>query len=146
MLKTILVAVDASPQHAAIMNQAAELAIVSGAEVHVVTVADAASKGGMALQHSCVGVFTFLGREADNVLRAACVSLSDRGVSCRTHALNGLVTEQIVALAAEIRADLIIVGHRHLSWMARFFEKSVGRDLLENAPCNVLIVKEGEDE
>ncbi len=145
MLETIVVAVDSSPQHAAILDAAAELAIATGAAVHVVTVADASCEAGMALNRSCTGVFTSLGREVDDVLRAACQRLSDKGISCRTHAMSGLVSERIVDLAVELRAGLIVVGHRHLGWMQRIFENSVGRDLLEHAPCNVLIVKEGAD-
>src|SRR5512145_2339064 len=39
------------------------------------------------------------------------------GVSCQTHAVNGLVSEQIVNLAHDVKATLIIVGHRHLTWI-----------------------------
>lgn len=37
---------------------------------------------------------------------------------------------------------LIVIGHRHLSWLGRLVDRSVGRDLLDRAPCNVLIVAE----
>jgi nucleotide-binding universal stress UspA family protein len=145
VLETILVAVDASPQNAAILDQAAELAIATSASVHVLTVADASCEAGMALNRSCAGAFASLGREAGDVLRAACQRLSDKGVPCRTHSLSGLVSERIEALAVEIGADLIVMGHRQLGLWQRIFENSVGRDMLDRAPCNVLIVKEGAD-
>jgi len=145
VLKTILVAVDSSPLQAAILDQAAELAILSGAKVHVVCVVDPTFNLGVVLGHSHSGTVGVLSKEVDEVLNASCGRLSDRGVPCQTHAVSGLVTEQINLLATEIRADMIVMGHRYLTWMQRIFEKSVGHDLLDRAPCNVLIVMEGAD-
>jgi nucleotide-binding universal stress UspA family protein len=142
MLGTILVAVDSSPQHAAILDQAAELAVASSAVVHVATVVDP-TRAGMALQQPSAGIFSALSREASEVLNDACSQLQERGISCRTHSMIGPVSDQITLLAIDIKATMIIVGHRHLSWMQRIFDNSVGKDLLEKSPCNVLIVKDG---
>lgn len=144
MLRTILVAVDSSPQHTAILDQVAELAIASGAKVHVVSVADFSGTGS-GLEQSCAGMVSFLVEEVDEILHSACKRLSDQGVPCRTHALNGIVSEQIITLANEVHANMIVVGHRHLNWMQRIFENSVGRDLLEYAPCNILVVRDNAD-
>jgi nucleotide-binding universal stress UspA family protein len=136
----ILVAIDSSSNQHAVLNQAAELAILSGAKIHVVSVADITGRGLMATHATSSGLFNTVEREVEEVLREACRMLSDRGVFCQTHALNGLATEQIVNLASELKAHLIIVGHRHLTWIQRLFENSVGRDLLATSPCNVLVV------
>jgi nucleotide-binding universal stress UspA family protein len=140
MLDIIVVAVDSSTNQQAILDQAAELAILSGAKIHVASVADATGRGIMAVHATSSGMFKTVEHEVGEVLRKACRHLSDRGVSCQTHSLNGLVSEQIISLASELKADLILVGHRHLTWIQRFFENSVGRDLLTNSPCNVLVV------
>jgi len=142
MLKTILVAVDSSAQHPAVLDQAAELAIASGARVHVVSVADAVSQGTVPMVYPSGQFIDSLNREVDGVLKAACHRLSDQGVPCQTHALFGQVVQQIVDLAGELKADMVIIGHRHLSWMQRLVENSVGRNLLDQAPCNVLVVIE----
>lgn len=145
MLNTILAAVDSSAQHTAILDQAAELAIVSGAQVHVVSVADGVSKG--TLPTNPTGeLMKSLGQEVEAILNKACRRLSDKGVPCLTHALSGPVVQQIVDLASEIKADMIIIGHRHLGWMQRLVENSVGRDLVARSPCNVLVVLEGSRE
>jgi len=140
MLDIILVAVDASSHQQTVLDQAAELAILSGAQIHVVSVADAVGRGITAIHATSSGLFKNVEREVGEVLREACRRLSDQGVSCQTHAVNGLVSEQIVNLARDVKANLIIVGHRHLTWIQRLFENSVGHDLLTNAPCNVLVV------
>jgi nucleotide-binding universal stress UspA family protein len=143
VIETILVAVDASAQQTAILDQAAELAIASGARVHVVSVADALSKGKFSMYNVSGELIELLTREVDEVLNRACTQLSDQGVSCRTHALVGPVAQRIVDLAVELHANLIIIGHRRLAWLQRLVENSVGSDLLASAPCNVLIVMEG---
>lgn len=145
MLETILVAVDSSAQHAAILDQAAELAIAFGTRVHVVSVADSVSKGTVPMVYPSGELVRSLNREVDDVLTAACTRLSDKGVPCRTHALSGQVVREIVDLALRIKADMIVIGHRHLSWMQRLLENSVGRNLLDQSPCNVLVVIEGAD-
>ena len=39
-----------------------------------------------------------------------------------------------------IKADLIVVGHRHLdSWAARWWRGSISKTLIEHAPCSVLV-------
>ncbi|MBF0482588.1 MAG: universal stress protein [Desulfovibrionaceae bacterium] len=145
MLKTILVAVDSSAQHAAILDQATELAIAFGSSVHVVSVADTVSKGTVPMVYPSGAFIESLNREAQAVLKAACHRLSEHGVPCRTHALAGPVAQRVVELAVELDADLIVIGHRHLSWMQRLLENSVGRNLLDQSPCNVLVVIEAAD-
>jgi len=40
-----------------------------------------------------------------------------------------------------VQADLIVVGHRHLEgWAARGMAGSVSKALIEQSPCNVLVV------
>ncbi len=48
---------------------------------------------------------------------------------------------RIVDVANEHHVDLIIVGTRDTGAVKRFFTGSVSRDVLENAPCSVLIVR-----
>lgn len=48
---------------------------------------------------------------------------------------------RIVEVATEHEVDLIIVGTRDRNAVKRFFTGSVSRDVLEHAPCSVLIVR-----
>jgi nucleotide-binding universal stress UspA family protein len=49
-------------------------------------------------------------------------------------------TEEIVRLAAELPADLIVVGHkRQTSLAARWWHSSIGATLLEQSPCSILV-------
>jgi nucleotide-binding universal stress UspA family protein len=49
-------------------------------------------------------------------------------------------SDAICAVAHEHGADVIVVGHRHRSWLDRLLSRSVTNDLLRDANCPVLVV------
>lgn len=51
------------------------------------------------------------------------------------------VGEKIIQTAKEINADAIIIGRRGMSTMQRFFSGSVSKFVMENADCDVFVVK-----
>lgn len=50
----------------------------------------------------------------------------------------------ILDVAAEVEADLIVVGARGLSAVERFFRGSVSTRVAHHAPCSVLIVEHND--
>lgn len=56
------------------------------------------------------------------------------------HTKFGRPPEQILAQAETLDADLIVMGHRHLSMMERGFHRSTAMRVIEGAGCPVLIV------
>ena len=52
----------------------------------------------------------------------------------------GEAVDEITRYAKKIQADLIVVGHKHLSsWAARWWRGSVSKALIEHSPCSVLV-------
>jgi len=145
-MRTILVAVDASPQHTAVLEQAAKQAVQSDAAVHVVSVVHPDGGWTAALAGEFATVSQGLQEQARAVLAQSCSELGGMGISCTTHAAVGPVAQEISRLAAMIGADLIVIGHRNLSWLDRWVENSVGKELLSYPPCNILIVVDEKDE
>ncbi len=87
--------------------------------------------------------------ESDSAERAGYQAVLDAGVqrlrAAGLEAQGDLVTgnsvDEIVRVAKDRRADLIVVGHKHLdSWAARWWRGSVSASLIEYAPCSVLVV------
>ena len=77
----------------------------------------------------------------EGVLGAGVQRLKDAGLPARGVALTGVAVDEIVKLAADERADLIVVGHKHRSsWAERWWRGSVSQALIEEAPCSVLVV------
>lgn len=68
------------------------------------------------------------------------------GLPAADHVRAGDPAHEIIALAVERDADLIVTGTRGLSGVARLLLGSVARNVLTHARCSVLIVRSGEGE
>ena len=67
--------------------------------------------------------------------------LSEAGLSAHGVLATGHSVDEIVRHAQQVKADLIVVGHKHLdSWAQRWWRGSVSQALIEHAPCSVLVV------
>ena len=67
--------------------------------------------------------------------------LSAAGLDVRGEVVVGISIDEIVRVAQRVRANLIVVGHKHLeSWAERWWRGSVSKSLIEVAPCSVLVV------
>jgi len=66
--------------------------------------------------------------------------LREGGHSAYGHLAYGEPVEEICHLAAELKVDLIVLGHRkQTSFASRWWKGSVGISLLERAPCSILV-------
>jgi nucleotide-binding universal stress UspA family protein len=66
--------------------------------------------------------------------------LKESGHTVKGEVLVGEQVDQIVGYAKKIKADLIVVGHKHLEgWAARWWRGSSSPALIERAPCSVLV-------
>lgn len=140
MGKVLLAAIDSSPQHRPVLDKAADIATCMAAELHVVSVNDLSRHREVSFAVPNGEMISVMDAEVRAVLEKARNHLALRGMPCQIHAPFGATAEQIALLAEDLRADAIIIGHRHLSWLGRLVEGSVGSDLLARTPCNVLIV------
>ncbi len=81
------------------------------------------------------------GRECANTLADGIGRLSDLGYAASGEVVVGEPVEAIVGYAKKVRADLIVVGHRHREgWASRWWRGSTSASLIEHAPCSVLVV------
>lgn len=64
-----------------------------------------------------------------------------RGVNLETRVLVGHAADQILRLAAETGADLIVVGHRGRSAIREWIFGSTSRRVVTHAQCSVLVVR-----
>lgn len=67
--------------------------------------------------------------------------LRDSGHTVQGEVLVGDQVDEITDYAKKIKADLIVVGHKHLDgWAARWWRGSSSPALIEHSPCSVLVV------
>ena len=74
-------------------------------------------------------------------LRKGVKTLRSMGFEADGEILKGEVIREVTRFAADQQADLIVVGHKHeKSLLRRWWSGSTAKSLVEEAPCNVLIV------
>jgi len=79
-------------------------------------------------------------RKYQDILDDGLRRLRASGHTVQGEVLVGEQVDQIVSYAKKIKADLIVVGHKHLeSWAARWWRGSSSPALIERAPCSVLV-------
>jgi nucleotide-binding universal stress UspA family protein len=142
-LNRVLLATNFRPSSIPATNVARELVDTAGAEAHVVYVI-----GDYFEQISVMfpeGGSSALSRMREEVKERMEAFASDRGRPFKPHVVEGRPYAEIVRLAAEIDADLIVIGttvHASLFGGAPALGSEIER-VVRNAPCPVLCVPSG---
>ena len=75
------------------------------------------------------------------VLDAGVQRLKESGLEVQGELAVGSSVDEIVKVARRTKAELIVVGHKHLdSWAQRWWRGSVSKNLIEVSPCSLLVV------
>jgi nucleotide-binding universal stress UspA family protein len=134
VFETVVVGADASDTAAEAVQQAIELVKLTHGTLHIVSAyrpqhlsTGGAEEQGMATGDIAESVL------ADHASRARAV-----GVTAQTHARSGAPAEVICAVAADVDADLIVVGNKGMHGVRRVLG-SVPNSVAHQAPCSVLI-------
>jgi len=141
-MKKILVAIDGSDAARAAVAVGLELAAEEGAEIvfaHVTSILDFATKLD---DQGEVPPERVPRAEDDAVLREA-VELANRvGVRAQPELLVGYPSKQILRVASDVGADLIVVGSRGLGRVKSAILGSTSREVLSHADRPVLVVRD----
>ncbi len=76
---------------------------------------------------------------ANQLIQECLDSLKQANIKVTPRIVTGDPAEQIIAYAKQVKAKLIIMGHRQMSKISRLFDPSTCMKVIENAPCPVLI-------
>ena len=140
MFRTIVVGTDGSDTADLAVNRAAELAALTGADLHLVSAYRQApvrvGDGSVAeaADWSVGGDY-----KADAALQRTIARLRDKGISINEHAPKGDPADGILAVAVRENADLIVLGNRGMRGKGRVLG-SVPNKVSHQAPCDLLIV------
>jgi nucleotide-binding universal stress UspA family protein len=144
MLKTILLALDAEPQEQPFTDRMLatlqDLQLDPSCRVilsHVIPT-DAAH-----LNIAADRPQTPIERSPYHWLESQLASYGDR-IACQTavEVVTGDPAEEIVRLARIHHTDLVVIGSRGLTGMAKILHRSVSAQVSEALPCSVLVVKQ----
>jgi nucleotide-binding universal stress UspA family protein len=142
MYKCILLAYDGTEAGQRALLESKELAQWSQATVWLVAVMPVAAN--LAGYDGSIYVPEIAERDKQRfqaILQDGLHRMTQTGYQAHGELLTGETVQQITQFAQQVQADLIVVGHKHLSsWAARWWRGSVSSALIEHAPCSVLCV------
>jgi nucleotide-binding universal stress UspA family protein len=142
MYKRILLAYDGSEAGQQALLESKDIAEWGKAELFLIAVMPppAAFIGGEGGVYD-LGLEEQERKEYQGVLEDGLRRLREAGHNVRGEVVVGEAVLEIAEYARKVQADLIVVGHKHLdSWAARWWRGSVSKALIEESPCNVLVV------
>ena len=141
MYKTIVLAYDGSEAGQRALLDCQEIGQWSRAQLHLVAVMPppVALIAGEAWAYSPASDSEEKARY-QAVLDQGVSRLSACGLDVRGEVVTGISIDEIVRVAQRVRANLIVVGHKHLEgWAARWWKTSVSEALIAHSPCSVLV-------
>lgn len=137
----ILLATDGSAHADLAAEAAVELANETGSELHLVSVGEFAPPSDvdglseLAVERAASTTRRVLNERAEPIVAAG-------GVVSGVHARLGRPADEILALAEEMGAGLLIVGSRGISGLKRALLGSVSDSVVRQANCPVLVVRQ----
>ena len=139
MYKKILLAYDGSIEGRRALREGARIAQLCGAEVFLLGVAEL-SAGAVGLEGGFVIPIVEQVGNYQEILDEGVKRLKAMGFSPTAKLTIGEAGREIAKVAAEIGANLVVVGHRSDGLLARWFS-SVGTYLVKNLSCSVLVAQ-----
>jgi nucleotide-binding universal stress UspA family protein len=145
-MKRIICPTDFSEPAAAAERQAGRLAVALGAEIVLLHVAtEAPLWRETVFSANLLGVFEAQRKWAQDALAQRGVALAAEGVTARSVVKVGAAWREIVRLATEEHADMIVMGTQGRTGLDRLLLGSVAERVVRHAPCPVLTVRSNPD-
>jgi nucleotide-binding universal stress UspA family protein len=143
MFKKLVVGTDGSPTAEKAVREAAELARSWGSELHIVTAFRILRSGMGAVAGGDLvdsGAGHAMAEEAARAVGLSSIEKFGDGIAAEAHSQPGSADDVILATAAEVGADLIVVGSKGMQGARRYLG-SVPNSVAHGAACSVLLVK-----
>ena len=144
MFVNLLVPLDGSPQSKYVVDLARRAAS-NKAVVHLLCVVDPSflltphEEGADAseiLIYPAAHSQTLL---AQSILATAAAELSQSDLTVEQHLCGGVPADVVIEQAKVLGADIIVMGHHHLSRLRRWANPSTSGEVIDRSPCAVLI-------
>lgn len=141
----VLIAIDASPASGALLTLARRYCRPNDHELHILLAIDSTFA-----VHDQPAPYTAEELEeypaaceeqqhADQAVAEAVRALQQAGFTSQGCMVAGQPVEAIVAKAQELNAELIIMGHRHLSRLGRLLDPSISAKVIDRVTVSVLV-------
>ena len=149
----ILLATDSSEEAELALSTAIDLANSTNSHLHVVTVGPWNPDPSYASHEASLRWETYeqaseaIGKEVQEILDNQLRKIEEGGGTVQeAHLRRGRKDEEIVRVAEEIGAGLIVMGSRGLGGVRRALMGSVSDSVLRHAHCPVMVVRKEKDQ
>lgn len=142
--RCILLCYDATREGRRALRHGSSLAELMKAETHLLAVLNSTAWS-QGTDFASAVPFDALEQSAREILRDGIEKLAARGVIATPHFAVGDPLEHIPFFARELKADLVVVGHRRTGPVRRWWSGKNDRLLLDRVSCAVLVAMDPED-
>lgn len=138
MYRKLLLCYDGSTEGRNALKEGAEVAICMQAEAHLLAIIRSTLAVGVP---EGVNEMAFRNEDsnAESILHEGVDWLRIRGLNAHGEIVFGNAIEQITQAVERVQPDLIVVGHRRRSRLARWWSEGEDATLLERVSCSVLV-------
>jgi nucleotide-binding universal stress UspA family protein len=141
MFKKIVVAIDGSDISLKALEVALSEARIWNAELHVIYVVETSMFSSIPMDNTWEIIYSLLESEGKEVFQKSKERAAQDGVSLITHLKDGHAGNEIVSLAEELHADLIVIGSRGKTNIDRLLLGSVSEHVVRNSSCTTMVVR-----
>lgn len=147
MYKHIILAYDGSASGQKAMLEIEELAHWGKPRLTLVAVVPTPMDvGSMEMGYYASSNSDNLEQQLNTQLNEGVATLKAMGFAVQGELLKGEVIRELTTYAQRVAADLLVVGHQHeKNLLRRWWSGSTAKSLVEESPCNVLIVVRRQD-
>jgi nucleotide-binding universal stress UspA family protein len=149
----ILLATDSSEEAELALSTAIDLANSTNSQLHVVAVGPWNPDPAYAVHEASLHWETYeqaseaIGKEAQEILDNQLRKIEEGGGTVqKAHLRRGPKDQEIIRVAEEIGAGLIVMGSRGLGGIRRALMGSVSDSVIRHAHCPVLVVRKEKDQ
>ncbi len=137
----ILIALDGSEAGQRALSKAIDEAKVWNAQLQAIYVVETGLFSSLPLDNTVEIMYRVLEKEGKAVLERAKKSAAEKGVTIITHMKQGHAGSEIVALAEEVKSDLIMVGSHGKGNADRLLIGSVSTFVVTHSKVTTMVVR-----
>ena len=138
MYRKILLCYDGSAEGRKALYEGAQLAQATGSQAHLLAICRSLIRTSVP-EGVTPALVNCEEETARALLEEGVEKLQALGVRAEGTLVFGDPIDEIPKIARELRADLIVVGHRSRGRLARWWSDSQEQTLLDYAPCSILV-------
>jgi len=137
----ILVAMDGSEASQRALSDAVDLAKLCNAKLHAIYVVETGLFSSLPMEGTVEIMYSVLEKEGEEVMERAKKYAAGKGITVITHMNQGHAGSEILGLAEEEKADLIIVGSHGKSNTDRLLIGSVSTFVVAHSTITTMVVR-----